>query len=112
MLLPLEQVRDHQNPLADPTALASRQAPQLCRPGSLRKKYAGIAYPTNMVRLPSYSTTSGDHWKPVLLTKQREANRLLGGEQRHSLLVGSASSGKTFTIVRRIMARGLRAPGS
>jgi hypothetical protein len=26
--------------------------------------------------------------------------------------VGGASSGKTFTIVRRIMARGLRAPGS
>ena len=26
--------------------------------------------------------------------------------------MGGASSGKTFTIVRRIMARGLRAPGS
>jgi hypothetical protein len=32
MLHPLEHVRDHQNPLADPPALASRQAPQLCRP--------------------------------------------------------------------------------
>src|SRR5205807_9939108 len=32
MLHPLEQVRDHQNPLAHPPALASRQAPQLCRP--------------------------------------------------------------------------------
>src|SRR5947208_2641733 len=32
MLHPLEQVRDHQNPLADPPALASRHAPQLCRP--------------------------------------------------------------------------------
>ena len=47
-----------------------------------------------------------------LTKKQREANRLLGGEQRHTLLVGGASSGKTFTVVRRIMARGLRAPGS
>ena len=44
-----------------------------------------------------------------LTKKQREANRLLGGEQRHTLLVGGASSGKTFTVVRRIMARGLRA---
>src|SRR5205807_10191414 len=32
MLHPLEEVRDHQNPLAHPPALASRQAPQLCRP--------------------------------------------------------------------------------
>src|SRR6266403_760266 len=35
-------------------------------PGSLRKKYAGIAYPPNMVRLPNHSTTSGDPRKPVL----------------------------------------------
>ena len=28
-------------------------------PGSLRKKYAGIVHPPNMVRLPSHSTTSG-----------------------------------------------------
>ena len=41
-----------------------------------------------------------------LTKKQREANRLLGGEQRHTLLVGGASSGKTFAVVRRIMARG------
>src|SRR6266436_7218447 len=32
MLHPLEHVRDQQNPLADTTALASRQAPQLDRP--------------------------------------------------------------------------------
>jgi hypothetical protein len=48
--------------------------------------------------------TRSSEWKG-LTDKQREANRLLGGEQRHSLLVGGASSGKTFTIVRRIMAR-------
>jgi MFS family permease len=35
-------------------------------PGSLRKKYAGILHPPNMVRLPINSTTSGDHRKPVL----------------------------------------------
>jgi len=35
-------------------------------PGSLRKKYAGIVHPPNMVRLPSHSTTSGDHRKLVL----------------------------------------------
>src|SRR6267378_4530289 len=43
-------------------------------PGSLRKKYAGIAYPPNMVRLPNHSTTSGDPRKPVLAASpsQRE----------------------------------------
>src|SRR5437660_1063796 len=66
MLHPLEQVRDHQNPLADPPALAARQAPQLGRPGSLRKKYAGIVDPRNMVRLPDHYTTSG---KPVLVKR-------------------------------------------
>src|SRR6516165_5953768 len=35
-------------------------------PGSLRKKYAGIAYPPNMVHSTNHSTTSGDHRKPVL----------------------------------------------
>src|SRR5260370_22234940 len=35
-------------------------------PGSLRKKYAGIAHPPNMVRLPNHSTTSGDNRKSVL----------------------------------------------
>jgi hypothetical protein len=47
MLHPLEHVRDHQHPLAHTPALAPCQAPQLRRPGSLRKKYAGIAYPPN-----------------------------------------------------------------
>src|SRR5258708_1095218 len=35
-------------------------------PGSLRKKYAGIAYPPIMVPLPNHSTTFGDPRKPVL----------------------------------------------
>src|SRR5690348_9968800 len=38
MLHPLEHVRDHQNPLADPPALASCQAPQLGRPRFAAKK--------------------------------------------------------------------------
>src|SRR6202047_1676113 len=38
-------------------------------PGSLRKKYAGIAYPPNMVRLPNHSTTSGNPRKPVLVVE-------------------------------------------
>src|ERR1700676_1366134 len=36
-------------------------------PGSLRKKYAGILHPPNMVRLLINSTTSGAQWKPVLV---------------------------------------------
>src|SRR4029077_748066 len=38
MLHPLEHVRDHQNPLADATALASSQAPPLLRPRFAAKK--------------------------------------------------------------------------
>src|ERR1700736_408375 len=67
VLHPLEQVRDHQNPLADTPALASCQTRRSsAAPDSLRKKYAGIVHPPNMVCLPINSTTSGDHRKPVL----------------------------------------------
>src|SRR6059036_2098778 len=38
MLHPLEQVRDHQNPLADTPALAACQAAQLCRPRCAAKE--------------------------------------------------------------------------
>src|SRR6266436_9105540 len=47
MLHPLEQVRDHQNPLADTPALAPCQAPQLRRPRFAAKKYAAIPHPQN-----------------------------------------------------------------
>jgi len=49
-------------------------------PGSLRKKYAGILHPPNMVRLPISSTTSGDHRKPVL-----EADPITPGSQEENL---------------------------
>lgn len=42
--------------------------------------------------------------------KQQEANYLLAGNQRSTLLVGGARSGKTFLIVRAIIVRALRAP--
>ncbi len=51
--------------------------------------------------------------KPFELTsKQREANVLLAGPQRHTLVVGGARSGKTFLITRGIVVRGLKAPES
>lgn len=43
---------------------------------------------------------------------QRRATDVLRGPQRHTLLVGGARSGKTFLIVRAIVVRALRAPGS
>jgi hypothetical protein len=47
---PFEHVRDHQNPLAHTPALPSCQAPHSsAAPGSLRKKYTGIAHPPNIV---------------------------------------------------------------
>lgn len=45
-----------------------------------------------------------------LTPKQREAIRLLGGEQRHTLLVGGSRSAKTFTLVRALLVRALRFP--
>jgi hypothetical protein len=43
-------------------------------------------------------------WNP----KKIEANRLLGGPQRHTLLVGGSRSGKTALICRAILTRALR----
>lgn len=43
---------------------------------------------------------------------QLQASKLLAGPQRHTLLVGGARSGKTFTLVRRTIIRARRAPYS
>jgi phage terminase large subunit-like protein len=45
----------------------------------------------------------------ALTPKQREANRLLGGEQRHTLLVGGSRSGKTYLLTRALLIRALKA---
>ena len=49
-------------------------------------------------------------FKPT--AKQIEADRLLAGPQRHTLLVGGSRSGKTFEIVKANVLRALRAPES
>jgi len=43
---------------------------------------------------------------------QVEANRLLGSGARHILLRGGSRSGKTFVLIRAIVIRALRVPGS
>jgi phage terminase large subunit-like protein len=43
---------------------------------------------------------------------QERARRLLEGPQRYTCLAGGTRSGKTFLIVRAIVARGLKAPDS
>lgn len=48
----------------------------------------------------------------ILTTKQREANALLQTDARHILLEGGSRSGKTRLIVRAIVKRALKAPGS
>lgn len=48
----------------------------------------------------------------LLTEKQKEAVALLAGPARHICLVGGARSGKTVAIVRAIIIRALRAPGS
>lgn len=47
-----------------------------------------------------------------LTPRQTAATRLLGSGQRHSLLVGGARSGKTFTLVRAVAVRAIKAAGS
>jgi len=47
-----------------------------------------------------------------LTRKQEEANRLLASPARHLMLFGGSRSGKTFLIVRAIVVRALKAPGS
>lgn len=47
-----------------------------------------------------------------LTAKQVEANDLLGGGQRHTLLVGGSRSGKTTLLVRAILIRAIRVPNS
>ena len=47
-----------------------------------------------------------------LTAKQVEANRLLAGPQRHTLLVGGSRSGKTFIGVRAMCTRAIKASES
>ena len=47
-----------------------------------------------------------------LTPRQKEANRLLGGRQRHTLIYGGSRSGKTFLFVRAVLVRALKAEGS
>lgn len=47
-----------------------------------------------------------------LTAKQREANKLLGGPQTHTLMAGGSRSGKTFLGVRGIATRAVKAPDS
>lgn len=52
----------------------------------------------------------GARW--VWNDKKRQANRLLGGPQRHTALIGGSRSGKTAMICRAILTRALRAERS
>jgi predicted phage terminase large subunit-like protein len=47
-----------------------------------------------------------------LTPKQLEGNRLLASAAQHIMLFGGSRSGKTFLIVRAIVIRALKAPGS
>lgn len=48
----------------------------------------------------------------TLTPRQREARLLLGGAQRHTLLVGGSRSGKTSILVYAVHMRAMRTPGS
>src|SRR5438128_12049357 len=71
------RTRWHTRPLSRRAKRRSSAAP-----GSLRKKYAGIVHPPIMVRLPNYSTISGDHRKPVLDVNRPAVDRECGFFER------------------------------
>ncbi len=48
----------------------------------------------------------------ALTSKQQEANEVLASPATHIMLAGGSRSGKTFLLVRAIIVRALRAPGS
>ena len=48
----------------------------------------------------------------ALTPKQLEAQEVLNGPAKHIMLAGGSRSGKTFLIVRKIVQRALKAPGS
>lgn len=48
----------------------------------------------------------------TLTDKQQEAQEILNGPATHILLAGGSRSGKTFLIVRKMIQRRLKAPGS
>lgn len=47
-----------------------------------------------------------------LTPRQQEANDLLAGPQRETMLFGGSRSGKTFLLVRAVLMRAMKAPGS
>lgn len=47
-----------------------------------------------------------------LTPRQIEASRLLAGPAKHVMLFGGSRSGKTFLLVRAVVMRALKAPGS
>src|SRR5712691_9001801 len=75
MLHPLEHVRDHQNPLADTTALASCQTPQLGRPRFAAKEVcrhrpSPKTWYACLITLPYLGITGSRYKKPSkMLTK-------------------------------------------
>ena len=48
----------------------------------------------------------------ILTDKQKSAQELLNGNAKHVMLAGGSRSGKTALIVRKIIQRALKAPGS
>jgi predicted phage terminase large subunit-like protein len=48
----------------------------------------------------------------ALTARQLEAQEILNGPATHCMLAGGSRSGKTFLIVRKIIQRALKAPGS
>ena len=47
-----------------------------------------------------------------LTPAQAKAHKVLASDAKHLMLFGGSRSGKTFLLVRNVVLRGLKAPGS
>ena len=91
MLHPLEHVRDHQHSLAHTPRSRAVPRPELRRPGSLRKKYAGIAYPPKtlypcLITLPHLEIPgSRSYYQFVATDSERDMSATKLSDNRTSL---------------------------
>ncbi len=81
------------------------------------ERAAAIISATALARSPADEAVTATHIAEGrrafrFTQKQEEARDLFGEPQRHTMLAGGARSAKTFFIVRQIVMRALKAPGS
>src|SRR6516165_1593165 len=107
MLHPLEHVRDHQNPLTDAPALASRQAPQLGRPRFAAKEVCRHRPPQTwyaaLLTLPHLEITGSRYYvSSGVFVTLHTSEEIFGRSTLTDALVVASAAGDVPTIVERL----------